>query len=224
VSSYTDWPPEAGRLPVVTNGGRVNLEALALLRPDLVLGWVSGNRTADMARISAGGVPVVATEASRLDDVPRLIRLIGALADTKPAAERAAVEFEGSLKRIRRSTAYRPRVFYEIWDAPLMTVNGSHWVSDLIRHCGAENALMGLPLLAGPVSIEHVLATDPDVILIGSDPASLPRWQARSRLRATAARRVVQIPAEMVQRMGPRALAGLDLLCAALDRVSPGRI
>lgn len=218
VSSFTDWPPEARRLPVVADGGRVNREALIGANPDLVLAWIDGNRVTDLARISALGIPVIATSANRMDDVPRLIRMIGLAAGAGSAAESAASAFEGGLATLSRPGLPPLRVFYEVWNSPLMTVNGAHWISDMLRRCGADNVLAGLPLLAGPVSMEQLYAADPDVIITGTDPVSLGRWGERRRLRAVASGRVVQVPADEMQRLGPRALNGLHAICGALDQ------
>ncbi|MFX5570762.1 hypothetical protein ABTD96_20785, partial [Acinetobacter baumannii] len=56
-------------------------------------------------------------------------------------------------------------VFYQIWSQPLMTLNGQHMVSSVLRLCGGRNIFADLPQLAPTVSVESVLAADPQVIL-----------------------------------------------------------
>ena len=68
------------------------------------------------------------------------------------------------------------RVFYEIWHQPLMTVNGEHIISDVIRLCGGTNIFADLSTLAPQVSVEAVLAADPQVIIASGMAAEHPEW------------------------------------------------
>ena len=40
-------------------------------------------------------------------------------------------------------------VFYQVWDRPLMTVGGTHWISDALALCGARNVFADLQALSG---------------------------------------------------------------------------
>jgi len=130
VSEYSDYPPEAQRLPRVGDGARVDIERILMLKPDLVLAWKSGNQAGDIARLERRGIAVWVTEPARLADIGRLLRGAALLAGDAAAGERAAVAFERSLRELNDrygmpSSRREPlRVFYEIWHQPLLTVNG----------------------------------------------------------------------------------------------------
>lgn len=218
VSEFTDWPPEASRLPRVASGGRVDIEKLTMAKPDLVLGWLGGNRQTDLKKIERSGVAVFATRADGLGDVPRLLRVIGAVAGTERTAGEAADAFERQLLAATRARARPISVFYAIWDRPLMTVGHRHWISDMLRRCGALNVMRSGPGTAFTVSLEQVYIADPDAIIIEPSPASWHRWRPRRGLRAVAAGNVVSPDPDRVQRLGPRAIDGLGDLCDALDR------
>ncbi|HET9043777.1 MAG TPA: helical backbone metal receptor, partial [Burkholderiales bacterium] len=100
VSAHSDFPAAAAQLPVVSDAIHVDFEALALLKPDLVLAWRSGNRARDVAQVEARGFRVYSTDAGALEDVPRVLRAVGRLAGTAPAADRAAGEIEARLEDI----------------------------------------------------------------------------------------------------------------------------
>lgn len=230
VSAYSDFPAAAAQLPVVSDATHVDLEALAMLKPDLVLAWRSGTRARDVAQLEARGFRVFSTDAGTLEDVPRVVRAVGRLAGTAPSAEREAQAIEARLDAIRRRHASRPvvRVFYEIWHEPLMTVNGRHLVSAMLALCGGRNVFAGAGPLTPVVSREQVLAADPDAILLSATPAQAQAtaagWRQFRTLRAVRRAQLHPMDPALVNRMGPRALDGAEAICGALDRVRQGGV
>ena len=221
---YSDFPPEAARLPRVGDASRLDVERILALKPDLVLGWKSGNPLHDLARLERMGFPLFVTEASRVADIPRLVRTIGALAGTAGAAEKAAANFELELEQLRRRYGSEApvRVFYEIWHRPLLTVNGRHLISDVIALCGGRNVFADAPVLTPSVSLESVLAARPDVILGGSSamrPGDLEAEWATAPIAALRSVPVRHVPPDVIQRQTPRMIEGAKTVCAHLDEV-----
>jgi iron complex transport system substrate-binding protein len=231
VSEYSDYPPEAMRLPRVGDGARVDLERILLLKPDLVLAWKSGNQAGDIERLERLGIAVWVSEPSRLADIARLMRDTARLAGDSIAGERAAGSFERELSQLRErgdspAQVRQPvRVFYEIWHQPLLTVSGAHMISDAIRLCGGVNVFDALPVLTPSVSLEAVLAVHPDVVLGGGsangEAAFRSRW-ARMPLPALRSIAAHYIAPDSIQRQSPRILEGLRAICARLDAVRSG--
>lgn len=221
--SYSDYPAEAKALPRVGGYTSVDLEAVAALKPDLVIAWKSGNRNAHLDRLAALGIPVFVNEPRHLDDVARSLRTLGQLAGTDAAAEQAASQFGQRRDALRVRYAERPRVpmFYQIWNQPLMTINGEHLISDVIRLCGGENVFASLTQLAPNIGVEAVLAANPEVIVASgmgeSRPEWLDQWKRWPALQATVAGNLYFIPPEIVQRHTPRILDGAQRLCEQLE-------
>lgn len=224
VSMFTDYPPVATRLPQVSASGRTDFEAIVRLDVDLALAWVSGNRPADLERLGRLGIPVFATEARRLADIPRLVRTIGRFAGDPAAAEASALAFEQAVAALRARYAARPtvRVFYEIWHEPLMTIGGTHLISDVLAACGARNVFELAQGFAFAVSAEQLYARAPDAIVVstfaGNEMLAASRWQRFAPLAAVQAGRVYVIDSALANRMGPRLAEGAAILCALVDR------
>jgi iron complex transport system substrate-binding protein len=189
-----------------------------MLRPDLVLGWQSGNRAADIERLEALGLPIFVSESRRLADVPATLRRLGELAGTEATAERAARAFEARLARLTPQRKAPVSVFVEIWHRPLMTVNGTHLISEVLATCGGYNVFDGMPALSGSVAMESVLGADPQVIIAATPPGLdvLADWRALPRLRAVQTGRVHAIDPNLLTRATPRILDGLEQVCAWL--------
>lgn len=219
--SASDFPAAVANLPRIGDYSRVNFERVAGLNPDLAIGWTSGNRAADIDKLRQMGIPVLLTDAHRLTDVARLLRLIGSVTAHPAAGEAAARAFEADLGKLRahhRSTPIR-RVFYQVWDKPLMTVGGHHWISDAITLCGGRNVFADLNAASPVVSLEAVVARKPEMIIGGSDaPDMRPMWRRFSRLPAVQRNAIFRIDADALHRPSPRLLDGVRALCAQMGR------
>ena len=228
VVEFSDEPAGARDLPRVGDAFRLDLEALAVTRPDLILGWPSGNSPTALDRLRRLGYRVVELEPRRLADVGDQIEAIGRLAGTSAEARNAARAWREGLAALR--TQYREsrpgRVFYQIAPQPLMTVNGEHFIGQAIELCGGENIYAAVPGLTPIVSVEAVVVAAPDVIVAsdytrgpGSPTSGSPldRWRSWTQLSAVAGNRLHLVDPDLMSVPGPRLLAGIAQLCAALN-------
>jgi iron complex transport system substrate-binding protein len=228
VVHYSDYPEAARRLPQVGDASRIDLERVIALKPDLILGWQSGNPAGDLERLERLGFRVFVSEPRRLSDIARLVRTIGTLAGSIATANAAAADFERDLAalRARYSTRIPVRVFYEIWHRPLLTVNGAHLISDVIAVCGGTNVFAGAAVLTPSVSLEAVLASRPQIIIGGSSAIRqhelASEWQ-RTRVAVLREIPVRYVPADLIQRQTPRIAQGAKLVCGYLDEVRAHR-
>lgn len=218
----SDYPEAARHLPRVGNHTGINLEAVAALRPDLVIAWSSGYRDTPLDKFAALGIPVFLSESRHLGDIPQSLERFGRLAGTEATAQAAADAFRARHRQLGQNIAQQPvvSVFYQIWHEPLMTIGGPHMISDLIRLCGGRNVFADLPQLAPRVTIEAVLQSAPEVIIASgagdTPPEGLSRWRAWPALPAVQSGRLHAVPADLIQRPTPRILDGADILCGLL--------
>lgn len=220
---FSDYPAAARQLPRVGSYARVDVEAIVALKPDLVLAWDSGNPPATITQLRKLGIPVFVTEPKTLDDVARDLERYGTLTGTNAAGQLAAQNFRKRLAALQQQYAARKpvRVFYEVWDEPLMTVNGKQIISDVIRLCGGVNVFADLPALAPTISVEAVLAANPEAIIAGGmgekNAAWLDPWKKWPRLKANAKGNLFFIDPNLLQRHTPRLLDGADQMCTRLE-------
>jgi iron complex transport system substrate-binding protein len=222
---FSDYPPEARSLPRVGSDARIDLEAVLALRPDLVVAWPNAGSLRAVDRLSELGVPVFRSEPRELDDIARTLERLGRLAGNAAQADAAAGAFRQRATALRTKYAggRKVRVFYEIWDRPLLTVNSAHVISKVIALCGGENVFGGLPLLVPEVDREAVLRANPEVIVAsgsnGAEPEWLEAWKRFPGLAAADASHLYAIPADLIQRHTPRLLDGAERLCTILAHV-----
>ncbi len=222
-SDYSDYPEAARRIPRV-GGALLDLETIAALHPDVIVAWADGNAPAQLQRLKQLGIPVYLSLQKRLDDIPATLQRLGQLAGTGDVAQAAAAQFRADLARLRNTYSARKtvRVFYQVWDEPLLTINGTHIISDALTTCGGENIFAKLPALTPTVSIENVLQADPDAIVTSSQdaqpPARLDAWRRWPRLSAVRNHHLFFVHADWIDRATPRILKGVAELCGLLDQ------
>ena len=222
---FSDFPAAASALPIVGSDARIDLEAVLALRPDLVVAWPNAGSLRAVERLAELGLPVFRSEPRELDDVPRTLQRLGRLAGSEAQADRAAAAFRARASTLeKRYAAQRKvRVFYQIWDRPLLTVNRDHIISKVITLCGGENVFAGLPLLVPEVGREAVLRANPEAIVASGSNDAQPRWleawKAYPGLAAAARGQLYAIPPDLIQRQTPRILDGAERLCGMLEGV-----
>lgn len=221
-TTWCDYPAAALDVPSVGDGIAPNLEAVLATEPDLVLLYPAAQNDAAAARLREMGVPALQLRSDLLADVPRLARLLGRATGHEERAAAAVARYETALADASRTPAAHPvSVFLLVWAEPPLTVGRGSYLTDLLARAGGRNVFDDLPASSGPVSIESVVARDPDAILVlGADQpafATRPEWQPVDAVRD---RRFVHADGSQFARPGPRSPAAIRALAAALDSVA----
>lgn len=223
-TEFADYPEQARSLPRAARAHSVDLERVAAVRPDLIVIWGSGFPPATLAALRRLGVPVYVDEPSSLDGIAESMLRLGRLT-AAPRAGAAAAEFRRAVATLRERYAGRREVsvFYQVWRQPLMTLGGRHVLSEALRVCAARNIFERLAPIAPQVSVEAVLAADPQMIVTaepgGVDRGALDDWRRFAAQRAVAGGHLVTVDADRINRHSPRLADELAVLCERIDAV-----
>lgn len=183
---WDSYPDSALLVPDLGPGLRPNVEAVLGARPDLVLLYASNDNRTAAAEIRAAGVRTLSLKIDQIDDFYRASRLIGQLIGDSARGDYVADSVKRTLDKVRKLTSNmsKPRVFWHIWDAPLITIGQGSYMNELVEIAGARNIYGDMKDVSPTVSIEDVLKRDPDFIITGPDGAEKirndPKW-AESR-------------------------------------------
>ncbi|MBB4199333.1 iron ABC transporter [Rhodoblastus sphagnicola] len=200
-------------------------EDLIALNPDLVLAGKYGKKaTRDLLRDQ--GVKVAEFDIPRsIEDVKEQIRRVGEIVGHPERASALNARIDASAARARAAASQ--------WRARVLAVSRRGWVagsngllSSLLATVGLSNSADELGLRSGGfVTLETIIATQPDLILVAeSSPRAEDQGQAMLLHPALerdypAARRIV-IPEQLTICGGPMLPAALDRLSAAMARIS----
>lgn len=223
VSAWSDYPAEAADLPQVGDSNRLDLEAIVSLAPDLVVAWVDGNSRSQLERLSGLGIPVFWLAPRTFDDIAEAVSDLALLTGSPDLGNERAEAFRAEMATLNAQYVdARPvKVFYQIWDQPLMTVNRDELISKAITLCGGVNVFGGLPRLVPRISREAVLEANPEAIITAGssdDRKWLEAWREFPGLAAVAADNLFLEPPDLLARPTLRMADGARHLCQTLEQ------
>ncbi len=161
------WPDSARLVPDMGDGIRPNLETVLGARPDLVLLYASSDNRSAAQRLRAAGVPTLSLKVDLPDQFRRMTLMLGQiLGDTAVAQAVADSVFRSlaSIRELTRSVA-RPRVVWIADVDPLVVIGGGSFLSELMSIAGGENVFATIAGPSAAISLENVVAANPEIIL-----------------------------------------------------------
>ena len=221
--SYSDFPEAAKSIARIGDNRQIDIERLIALKPDLIVLWLHGGSGRQVELLKKLGIPMYHSEPHKLGDIADSVLRLGRLMGTEAVAQPAAAALSGTLATLTLRYAHRSpvRLFYQVWDQPLYTLNGEHIVSDAIRLCGGDNIFADMRVTAPVVSIEGVLQRDPEAIFGSSERTArdggVDLWRRYAALRAVRADNLFTLDGNLLNRAGPRMIEGTKVLCEKIE-------
>lgn len=206
-----DYPRAALTLPLMGSLSSLDVERIVQAEPDLIIIWGPAFLRSLQALIKAG-VPVYVYDPKHISDIPRMMRHLGQFSGHVAEAEKAAQHFEEIVRAAQVIAPVKKRVFFELNARPLMTVNGSDWMSEVISICGGENIFANLTMRAPTVDLEAVIAKQPDIIISMDREGKRAFEFAQNNFHA----KYTYIQPDLIARPGPRLTQGITAVCHAL--------
>lgn len=215
--SFSDFPEAAKGLEKVGGVLDPNYEKMVALKPDLAL-IISG---ADkiVAKLDELKIPVFVVAPRTVEEAIDSIVTVGTVAGARSEAEKVAAGLRARLNAVRERTAAvpadrRPRVFYEVWNDPLMTAGPGTVINDLIVLAGGRNVAGDTGQEYPQYSLEVLLEKNPEVI-ITTFPDSYEQLRQGKRagwenVAAIKGGRVALLDQNIVSRPGPRLVDALE--------------
>ncbi len=224
VTDYCDYPEQARTTPKVGGYINPNIEAIALLEPDLVVTTLKTNTPRLIQQLEDFGITVFVLDPKKIEDI---FENISSLAKITYREERAG-ELLGALKErlhgVRKKVAEisRPGVFLGMGKDPLISVGPGSFAHDLIGIAGGRNVASQSSSPYRRYTLEEILLADPEVIIICSmapDDSCLAQkrwWKRWTNMSAVRNSRIYVIESNLLTRPGPRMVEGLMEIAKAI--------
>lgn len=222
---HSDYPLPAKSVTRIGRHNALDLERILLLKPDLIIAWQSGNPVHQVSKLQQLGLQVFYSEPRHLLDIGNTVQRFGQITGLENNASAVQQAFLKKYLALKKQYAGQAsvRVFYEIWNQPLMTVNGDHIINEVIELCGGVNVFANLTVLAPTVNLEAVIEADPQVIIasgVGDEaPPWLSEWQQWPHMQAVKQNHIYHINPDIIHRQTVRLLAGAQRVCEILQQV-----
>lgn len=184
VDRYSNWPERLAALPRLGGLDDAQIEAIAALRPDVVVASQAGR---SLDRLEALGVRVLRMQSQSYADVRRSLGLLATLLGDAPAGERLWLRLEAALnaQAARVPPAWQGRrVYVEVGGGPY-AAGASSFIGETLARLGLRNIV---PVELGPfpkLNPEFVVKAAPELVL--GTQAQQARWAARPGWQAIPA-------------------------------------
>ena len=219
-TTYSDFPQAAAALPKVGSYVHLDLERIVALNPDLCIAIKDGNPIATVTRLESFRIPVYAVDPKNLKSVMDTIMRVGILLQAENKAKQLISNMQNRIQVVAERIAqadHRPKVFFQIGIAPIVSVGTNTFIHELIEMAGAHNLAAGN--IAYPrYSKEQVLGMLPDIIIVTSmaREAAFERirndWYQWQDLPAVKHQRVYIQESNLFDRPSPRLVDALETL------------
>jgi len=224
VEDVANYPPDASSVPVVATFSGVDVEKIVSLGADLVVSGGAGlTQGPAVEQLRRADIPVVVSYPTTIDQAIAGFRTIGQAVGAADAGNKLADDTKAKLDELAASVAnatHKPRVFYEIDDTNgIFTPPADSIYGEMFKLAGAD------PISGDAnysISLEDLVAADPEVILLGDaaygvkaeDVAKRPGW---GDMTAVKEGNIFPIDDITVTRPGPRLVDGLQALIQAIQ-------
>lgn len=223
VTQFCDFPAEAKQKTKVgyTNP---NLESLVALDPDLIVAPQEFLKPDLIGKLEQLKIPVFILADRTVEDVFAHIQTLGRMLDRSTEATALGMDLRQHIARIkvRTQSAVPVRVLYVLNSEPLITVGPGSFIDQLIGLAGGVNVAAKSVTAYPRLSMEVVLQENPDILIFptgeaeGISESEQQAWRKWSTLAAVKQNNLRQIPADLLNRPGPRIGKALELLADLL--------
>lgn len=225
VTDFCNYPPQAQDKKSIGAYNNPSIEAIALLQPDLVIIAADMATPALQQTLLELNIPVYSVYPRSLKATIEMQRNLGAVLGYTAAGAALAFELEQALAQLQLEVEQAgadtaPRVLLTIMLVPLLIAGTDTLPGEMLACAGGVNVAPSgsrYPMW----NMESVLALDPDIIVVSPHPGTpAPRdfFLRFEQLRAVQQGNIVEIPADWLQRPGPRIRKGLEALRQAIKR------
>ena len=206
-TDFCNFPIEASEIPSIGgfDGKTFSLESIIAYKPDFVILFkvMHDHLIEPLERY---GISYYVSDANTIEDVLNEIAEIGKITGHEEVALALVEEIQTSINNL--SFTSNKSVYWEVWNAPYMTVGSSSFINQLIEKAGGKNIFADVEQSYPSINEESIIARNPEVIFIPSDsPVTVEDVKNRAGWQDIAAvknNRIFKIDADITSRSGPR--------------------
>lgn len=149
----------------------IDIETLMSTKPDVAF-LEKGN--ADVDKVTAAGIPVVQWNITNFDSLKKSVSVTASALgpDAVKRADSYNKYLDSKLTKIKKVTSKisndkKPKVLHLVSLSPLKIDGENNMINDWIEAAGGINAAQGIDGKNKQVSMEQILAWNPDIIILG---------------------------------------------------------
>lgn len=145
----------------------ISFEQITALQPDLIIANKEENSEAEIKALMEL-YPVWISDIENLADALEMIQGIGQLTETTEQAKCISKQIQSNFDALPQFSFKKAAYF--IWQKPMMSINQSRFINDMMLRCGLENVFAQEVADYPEITPEKLQAASPETILLSSEP------------------------------------------------------
>lgn len=222
VSNFCDYPEEAATKEKIGDAWNINVEKIIELNPDVVFQYGSIDEAISTQLIEAG-IKIVSYEPDSIQEVTNLILEIGKITNKMNEANNLAKNINDRKEEIvnKLKDADTVKVFYEIWNEPLMAAGPGSFIDEYITILKGENIAYDAEGKYPQFNVEVLIERNPDFYLSSNDVETKTLESIKNRdgyedINAIKNDKVYLLDGNIMSRPGPRVIDALELVAKTI--------
>ncbi|MBA7509909.1 Vitamin B12-binding protein [subsurface metagenome] len=204
----------------------LNIERIAELDPDILI-TLTGGPEDDYQKVRELEIEIYRVIDIKgiegvYDEIANISKIIGFEDKGKELVselKKGVDEIYNQIKDL--SDEQKPRVFYEVWNDPLMSAGADTFINDLIEKSGGVNIVAEDNLTGWPeYSLEKLIEKNPDIIIapmsLAADPSVIMDDERFSSIDAVTSGKVYIVPDNPISRPNQNLIKALQMLSKAI--------
>lgn len=176
-SEYSNYPEHLKKIPTIGPYPNVQIEKIASLKPDLVIGSTEYNRPDQLDRLKTLGLNIQTLPKEKFRSMDQWIKTLGNILGETDRIKLAIQKWDDSLKKLQKKNIKRKTVFYLVQNQPLITAGRESFINDVFENVGFDNVFKNLNQSYPQVSKEAVLEKKPELILYFEMTKNPDEWE-----------------------------------------------
>lgn len=226
-TDFADFPEAAKDIERIGGYHGIQMERVLELKPDLVVAWQGGNSDEDINQLESLGLPVYRSATKRLKHIATEISVLGQLTGTSAKADALIKDLHSVLAALKNKNKDKPKVsfFYQLWSSPIRTISTGSWINEMMEICGGENIMQDPSVEYPQISLETVLLSAPQAIIIpsshGHDNGKLSglKWEDWPEIPAVKNNHIYRINGDILHRFSLRVIEATQTVCETFDQI-----
>ena len=171
-SSVCCYPQDASHIPIAGNLGDPDLEKIISIKPDIIVLTM----VKDMSKIHILrnlGIKIDILPTNNISQYLDTVNALGKILSAKKSAKREIAKVKEKIAELERENLAIPdskkiKVFWEVWDNPMITTGKNSFLNEFIFLAGGKNITDNINKSYFYISKENIISAKPDVIIAPS--------------------------------------------------------
>lgn len=217
VTEHCIWPEEAKEKPKIGGYAAPDIEKILALKPDLVVTLKEDSSPRLVEILEKAGIPMLVLESGNLSQVYQTISQLAGAMNAMEQAQQVISDIKSSLKELADKTkSFAPkRTLVVIQRRPIIVAGQNTFPDELLRAAGAVNVVPKTRIHYPHLSMEQVLAWQPEVILDVDPSSNQSDWDAYQSLPASQQKQIYFLSQNLFVP-GPRIAQAAQMIAHAL--------